>query len=386
MQVQALSSVVDGLESSLGITRVELEGAVSRMKRGEVETRRVEDALQKLQNDLLKDLSEGMAEVKDAREKDFSSLERTVEERLAEVSSSIKASVAEFTQAQGTSQSQLADLRARMGDMEDPALLKQELSAIVEAVAELKAAGEASDASATSLSEQIGAVRAELQTRNQEVASISQDVENMRSTVQQTSGSLKGLLSAAEAKIQTLTDNSLTLESSVDQAVSAAQAAQKQAEEAVAQVQKQAEELEARVKATEESGEALTASVSDISSKVGSALTKLDSHESTLVVQGLATEKAKAQLEEAVEPLKSSLEELQSNMAALGDAQTEQTSRAADLAEQLQSLSSTVDGLGAKAAMLAGHDEAISTLQKEQQAITDALAKLSKPKEKQGKK
>lgn len=59
-QINGLRSVVDGLESSMGITRVELEGAMSRMKKNELETRKVEEALQKLQNDLLRDLSEGI--------------------------------------------------------------------------------------------------------------------------------------------------------------------------------------------------------------------------------------------------------------------------------------------------------------------------------------
>ncbi|KAK2859040.1 hypothetical protein Q5P01_003660 [Channa striata] len=201
-QVEALRSVVDGLDSSLGITRVELEGAISQMKRGEVETRRVEEALQKLQNDLLRDLSEGIKEVKEAREKDFSSLEKTVEERLAEVSQSIKASVVEFTEAQGEAQSQLADLKARLDDMEDPTLVKEELSAIVNVVAEIKTAKQEADSSANSLREQIGSVRDELQTRNHEVASLSKEVETMRSVVQDTIGSLKQSLSAAELKFR----------------------------------------------------------------------------------------------------------------------------------------------------------------------------------------
>lgn len=50
-QVESLRNIMDGLESSLGITRVELEGAISRTKKGELETRKVEEALHKLQND-----------------------------------------------------------------------------------------------------------------------------------------------------------------------------------------------------------------------------------------------------------------------------------------------------------------------------------------------
>ncbi len=390
---------MDGLESSLGITRVELEGAISRMKRGEVETRRVEEALQKLQNDLLRDLSEGINEVKEARERDFSSLEKTVEERLAEVSQSITASVAEFTEAQGEAQNQLADLKARLGDMDDPGLIKQELSAIVDAVAEIRTAKQATDESADSLREQIGAVRAELQTRNKEVASLSQEVETVRSVVHETVGTLKQSLSAAEADVQALKDKSETLESSVQQAAEAVRNVEKQADAEAAQVKKRSDDLEARVKASEESGDSLSASVSDITTKLESLLTKYDTHESTLAAQGQAVEKAKTGLNQEIEALKSSLGELQSNIAALDGVQTTLTSKDSSLEqqvkdlekriaalednssvkpEQLQSLRGMVAGLEAKAAKLEGHDEAISALQKALQETTQTLAGLSK--------
>lgn len=385
-QVESLRSVVDGLESSLGITRVELEGAVSRMKRGEVETRRVEEALQKLQNDLLRDLSEGINEVKEARERDFSSLEKTVEERLAEVSQSIKASVAEFTEAQGEAQSQLADLKSRLGDMEDPARIKEELSAIVDAVAEIKTSKQAADASADSFREQVGAVRSELQTRNQEVASLSQEVETMRSVVQENVGSLRQALSAAEADVQVLKDKSMTLESSVEQTTDAVRDVEKQVNAAAAQALKKSDELEARVKTTEESGDSLSASVSDITSKVESLFTKYDTHESTLSAQGQAVEKVKTGLEQEMEALKSSFGELQSNMAALSGSQTKLLSKDSSLdqqvvdlekrlvtleesssnmkPEQIQSIKSMVAELESKAAKLEGHDQAIAALQK----------------------
>lgn len=396
-QVESLRSIVDGLESSLGITRVELEGAISRMKRGEVETRKVEEGLQKLQNDLLRDLSDGINEVKEARERDFSSLERTVEERLAEVSQSIKASVAEFTEAQGEAQSQLADLKSRLGDMEDPTLIKQELSAIADVVAEIKTAKQDSDASTISLSEQIGAVRAELQTRNQEVASLSQELETVRSVVQETVGSLRQSLSTAEDRVQALKDKCETMESGMEQVADAVRNVERQANEAAAQVKKQSDDLEARVKASEESGDSLSASVSDINSKVESLLTKYDSYKSTLAAQGQAVEKVKTDLEQEMEAIKSSLGELQSNKAKPTSEESDVGQQVRELEErltalegssssvkpeQLQSLKSMVAGLEAKAAKLEGHDQAIATLQKALKETTQTLAGLSKAKDK----
>ncbi|TNN63123.1 Cytoskeleton-associated protein 4 [Liparis tanakae] len=405
-QVESLSSVVDGLESSLGITRVEMEAAVGRMKRGEVETRKVEEALQKLQNNLLRELSEGMTEVKEARERDFSSLERTVEERLAEVSQSIAANVAEFAEAQGEARSQMAELAARLGDMEDPALIKEELSAIVGAVAEITASKRASDASADSIREQVVAVRSELQTRNQEVASLSEEVESVRSVVQESVGHLRQSLTAAEADVQALKDKSEALESGVERAAAAARDAEKEARDEAARVQRRSEDLEGRVKTSEEAGDSLSASVADIAAKVESLFAKSDAHESALAAQGQNAEKVKSGVERDVEALKSGLGELQSNMAALGSAQTKLSSKDSSMGqqaaaleerlaalevssggsvkpEQLQGLRSAVAGLEAGAAKMEAHDLAISALQKTLKKTTETLTGLSEgPKKK----
>ncbi|KAM8908759.1 cytoskeleton-associated protein 4 [Spinachia spinachia] len=408
-QVESLGSVVDGLESSLGVTRVELEGAVSRVKRVEVETRRVEEALQRLQNNLLRDLSDGVKEVKEARERDFSSLENTVEERLAEVSRSIAANVAEFTEAQGEAQSQLADLKARLEDTADPALVKQELSAIADAVAEIRAAQEASEGSADSTLEQIGAVRSELQTRNQEVASLSQEVESVRSVVQDTVGNLKQSLSVTETDVQALKDKSAALEGAVRDAGDAVLNVEKRVAAEAAQVQRRSEDLEARVKTSEENAESLSASVSDVSTKVESLLAKYDTYESAVAAQERAAGKAVSAVGQDVEALKGILGELQSNVAALGNVQTKLSSKDSSLGqlvaaleerlgaleessssgrgggggvrpEELQSLSSTVAVLEAKAAKLEGHEKSISALQKALQETTKTLEGFSKGK------
>lgn len=396
-QVESLQRVVDGLESSLGITRLEMEGAISRMKRGEVETRKVEEALHKLQNDLLKDLSQGMAEVKEARESDFSSLERTVEERLAEVSQSIKASVAEFTEAQGETQTQLTELKARLGDVEDPALVKQELAAIVDTVAEIKTAKQDADASVDSLRQQITSVREELQTRNQEVASLSQEVESVRTAVQENIGVLKQSLSEAEASVQLVKDNSATLEAQIRQTAEAVHSVEGKLEGASAQALKRSDELDVRVKASEESGDILSASLTDITAKVESLLSKCDTYESALAAQALAVEQVKATSEQDIMELKSNLDELQSSLTDI--TQNKQVSQDSSLelvkeldkrlkivesssasgvkAEQLESLRRMVSSLEGKADKLETHEEAISALQKALQKTTQTLASLS---------
>ncbi|XP_007579224.1 cytoskeleton-associated protein 4 [Poecilia formosa] len=375
-QVESLRSNVDGLESSLGVTRVELEAAVSRMKRGEVETRRVEEALQKLQNDLLRDLAEGVWEVKEAREKDFSSLEKTVEERLAEVSQSISASMAEFAEGQGEAQRQLADLRARLGDAADPALVKQELSAVAEVVAEIKTAKQAADATSNSLRDQIGAVREELQTRNKEVASLSQEVESVRSVMQDTAGSLRQALSAAEAGVQALQDQTATLQSDLEQVSNAVRTVEEKVNTAAAQAQKRSDDLEVRVQSSEEGGESLTASLSDISRKVESLLAKYDGHESSLSAQGAAVERVRTDLNQELEEIKTQMEALdQTQPPAEGST---------SLQLELESLKTAVEEVKSKADTIESQNQAIRTLQEAMQETTQALAGLTEGKRDEG--
>uniref|UniRef100_A0A8C7ZG19 Cytoskeleton-associated protein 4 n=1 Tax=Oryzias sinensis TaxID=183150 RepID=A0A8C7ZG19_9TELE len=386
-QVDSLKSVVDGLESSLGITRRELETAVSRMKRGEVETRRVEEALQKLQNDLLKDLSDGIKEVKEARELDFSSLEKAVEERLAEVSQSITASVGEFTESQGEVQTQLADLKARLGGIEDPTLIKQELSAIVDVVSEIKTANQVADATADSLRQQIGAVREEIQTRNREVSSLSEEVKSVRSLVQETTGSLKKSLSAAEAEVQAVKEKSEVMQSAVEQVADAARGVEERADAAAAQ--KKLEDLDARVKASEETADSLSASLSDVNVKIESLFAKYDAHESSFASQGAAVEKIKADLKQELEEVKSSVEELQSKIPAGGDLMESGSMDSISL--QVDDLEKRLAAVEASSGMkpehlesstkLEDHEEAIAALQEVLHKTSQELAGLSESME-----
>lgn len=382
---------------------MELEGAVNRMKKNEQETRKVEEALQKLQNDLLRELSEGINEVKEARGNDFASLEKTVEERLAEVSQSIRASLQEFTEAQGEAQSQLAILKTQLGGMEDPALLKQELSAIADTVAEIQNTKEASDTSVDTLREQIGTVRAELHTRNQEVASLSQEVETVRSVVQASVGTLKQSVSTAEASVQALKDQSRALEGSVEQTTEALRHVENLSNEAATQARRRADDLEARVRASEEGADSLSASVSDLASKLESILSKYDTTESALAAQGRTVEQVKTGLEQQMDAIKGSVGELQASLVPLVDNQNELTSRDTAMSvlvkdlgerlaaleargsvqpEQLQGLRSMADSLEAKVAKFEGHDKAIATLQQALQKTTETLATITQGNDK----
>lgn len=382
-QVDSLRSAIDGVESALTTTRVELEGVNRAVRKGDSETRRVEEALLKLQNDLLRDLSDGIGEVKQAREQDFSSLEKTVGQRLAEVSDSIAASVEEFAEAQRETQGQLAGLKARLGDIEEPALIKQELSAIAEVVAELSTSKQATEASADSLREQISSVGAELQTRNQEVASLSKEVETVRLLVQETTGSLRQSISTAEDDVKALTDKTETLEGGLGMVTETLLSLEKELQAKASQT----ETLEGRVTTADE--------------KVESLLTKCNTHESALATQGQAIDTAKASLQGEVGALKGHFEELHANFAALTGTlgsksssifkQIEEYGKKLDSLEQstksgsptatakkLETLSSAVHGLEGKAAKLESHEKAISALQDSLKKTMTSLEILSK--------
>ncbi|XP_072530102.1 cytoskeleton-associated protein 4 [Salminus brasiliensis] len=320
LQVNSMKSSLDSLEASVGRAQVELEATNRAVRKGETETRRVEEVLQKLQNEILRDLSNGIREVKEARENDFSSLERTLEDRLAELSRSIADSVAEFTSAQGEAQAQLSELKGRLEDHSDPSLLKHELTSITTTVADLHTANEVAEGNMGVLREQIASVRAELQTRNKEVASLSEEIESVRSLVQSTAGSLRQEVSTAQASVQGMADRIQSLQDGQDRSSESLQSLETELRRDLAKAEKTSDDLEIRMKAAEDSAEALASSTTEQASRLEALLAKYDSYESSLAAQGSATEKAGRAQKEELEVLKSSVVELQNSIGSLDNA------------------------------------------------------------------
>ncbi|XP_064198768.1 cytoskeleton-associated protein 4 [Anguilla rostrata] len=397
-QVDSLKQTVDGFDSTLGRMQTELDSAGWALRKGEAETRRVEEALQKLQNELLQDLSEGIRELKEARDQDSSSLERMVEERLTELTRSIGDSVAEFAGAQSETQTQLRDLKARLDGVESPASLKRELLAVVETVGELQAAGQASEQTAEALRKQIAAVGAELQTRNEEVASTMQEIDSVRELVQSTAGVLRESVSAAEVSVKLLNDQAQSLQSGQDMAAGSIQGLEEGLRGVVAQAEKTGEEVEARLKALEQSADASAAATAAQTERAEALLAKHDAHESALTtlardVQGVraAGEAEAARLQAAlteaqqalagqVEALQGDLGELQSKVAALGGRQTELSSRGSGLGQQLEGLGKRLKALEeetAKAPALDTLKASVSQAQKDVQQLRNTMDSLT---------
>lgn len=333
-QINSLKSSLEGLETAVVDAKADLQGTSRAVQKGEDKNRQMEETLQNLQNKIFRDLTNGIEEVKDAREKDVSSLERTLEERLSQLSRSISESVAEFAGEQNQYKSELQELKARLEEQHTPAFLKQELTAINSAVANLNTANEVAEGNVEVLREQIATVGAELQTRNKEVASVSEEIEAVRSLMQSTVGALREEVSAARAGVQGTSDQLQALTDGQDRSSEAIQTLEKQLREELLKVEKRGEDVEARLKATEESEELLTSSLSEQTIRLDVFISKYESHESSLNEYKTSAVKDIVTLRDDLEEMKSSLGEIQVSIAALDETQV-----------RLQAVEQKLDGL-----------------------------------------
>lgn len=280
-QVDSLKLTVRNFDISLKDTNKELESTNKAVRKGETETHRIEEVLHKLQNEILQDLSDGIRDVKEARERDFSSLEQTVEERLTELTKSINDNVSVFTEVQRVTQNELQTIKSKIDAVEDLGLLKQELLAITTAVADLSTATEVKEEAIKSLTNQIRSLQSEVQTRNQEVASTVQEFEELQGTVQRTGSSLRELISEVETSIKFVSGEVQVLHEGLQQ-VKASISEQEQNLLAMATSGEKTESLESRLKAVEENTETLIVSASEQSDSLESIFSKYDAHTSSL--------------------------------------------------------------------------------------------------------
>ncbi|XP_033880170.3 cytoskeleton-associated protein 4-like [Acipenser ruthenus] len=280
-QVDSLKLTVRNFDISLKDTNKELESTNKAVKKGETETHRIEEVLYKLQNEILQDLSNGIRDAREARERDFSSLEQTVEERLTELTKSINDNVSVFTEVQHVTQNELQTIKSKIDAVEDLGLLKSELLAITTAVADLSTATEVKEEAIESLKNQISSLQSEVQTRNQEVASTVQEFEELQETVQRTGSSLRELISEAETSIKFVSGEVQVLHEGLQQ-VKASVSEQEQNLLAMATSGEKTESLESRLKAVEENTETLIVSANEQSDSIVSMFSKYDAHTSSL--------------------------------------------------------------------------------------------------------
>ncbi|XP_069765945.1 cytoskeleton-associated protein 4-like [Narcine bancroftii] len=117
-QMESMKDTINKLASEFHGHQQELEQTNSAVIKGESKANQIGETLQKLQNEILRDLSDGIQDVREARERDFTSLEKTVEERLTELTKSIHDNIAVFTELQKKSQNDIDEIKSKIDSLE----------------------------------------------------------------------------------------------------------------------------------------------------------------------------------------------------------------------------------------------------------------------------
>ncbi|KAM6215922.1 cytoskeleton-associated protein 4 [Rhynchocyon petersi] len=203
-KVQSLQATFGTFESILRSSQHKQDLTDKAVKQGESEVNRISEVLQKLQNEILKDLSDGIHVVKDARERDFTSLENTVEERLTELTKSINDNIAIFTEVQKRSQKEINEVKAKVASLEESEGYKQDLKAMKEIVKEIQT-------SAKSRDKDIEALRSTLQTMESDVYTEVKELVNLKQEQQK----FKEAADTEHVTLQTLSEKFLQTEEAV---------------------------------------------------------------------------------------------------------------------------------------------------------------------------
>ncbi|XP_004743500.2 cytoskeleton-associated protein 4 [Mustela putorius furo] len=179
-KVQSLQATFGTFESILRSSQHKQDLTEKAVKQGESEINRISEVLQKLQNEILKDLSDGIHVVKDARERDFTSLENTVEERLTELTKSINDNIAIFTEVQKRSQKEINDVKAKVASLEDLEGYKQDLKALKEAVKETQVSVKSREKDLEALRSTLQTLESDVYTEVKELVSLKQEQQKFK--------------------------------------------------------------------------------------------------------------------------------------------------------------------------------------------------------------
>ncbi|XP_060050323.1 cytoskeleton-associated protein 4 [Erinaceus europaeus] len=192
-KVQSLQATLGAFESVLRSSQHKQDATDKAVKRGEGEIGRISEVLQRLQNEILKDLSDGIHVVKDARDRDFTSLENTVEERLTELTKSINDNIALFTEVQKRSQKEIDDVKAKLASLEDTEGHQKELKALREAVREVQSSVKSREKDLEALRSSLQTMESDVYTEVKELVSLKQEQQKFREAADEERLSLQAL-------------------------------------------------------------------------------------------------------------------------------------------------------------------------------------------------
>ncbi|XP_008108804.2 cytoskeleton-associated protein 4 [Anolis carolinensis] len=185
--LQAALHKVNSLQDSFGGFEVMLKNAQQKqeiteraVRQGESEINRIGEVLQKLQNEILKDLSDGIHVVKDARERDFTSLENTVEERLTELTKSINDNIAEFTDVQKRSQDEINEVKKNLASLGEIEACKHDYQVLKGIVDEMQTSMRDKEKTIESLQSTIDLMESDVLSEVKELINLKQEHEKFK--------------------------------------------------------------------------------------------------------------------------------------------------------------------------------------------------------------
>ncbi|XP_063251813.1 LOW QUALITY PROTEIN: cytoskeleton-associated protein 4 [Prinia subflava] len=295
-KVRSLQTTFGEFESMMKIVQQKQEVSEKAVKQGESEINRISEVLQKLQNEILKDLSDGIHMVKDARERDFTSLENTVEERLTELTKSINDNIAVFTEVQQRSQDEINNMKIKVGSLEQADVYKHEIKVLKDAFDEMQASMKVKEKDIETLKSTIDSMESDVYTEVKELVNLKQEHEKFKEAADTEHLSLKAL----QEKVLRAEDSIMQLPSDIkrlDEDLLQIKANLNKWEDnelfrkALETSGKNSEGLESRLRHIEDSLESLASIAAQNSEKLESFLSKEADYENKLntLEQSIAT-------------------------------------------------------------------------------------------------
>ncbi|KGL81756.1 Cytoskeleton-associated protein 4, partial [Tinamus guttatus] len=328
--VHSLQATFEEFESRMKIAQQKQEVTEKAVKEGESEINRISEVLQKLQNEILKDLSDGIHMVKDARERDFTSLENTVEERLTELTKSINDNIAVFTEVQQRSQDEINTMKAKVDSLEETDVYKHEIKVLKDAFDEMQTSMKTKEKDIEALKSTIDSMESDVYTEVKELVNLKQEHEKFKEAADTEHLSLKAL----QEKVLRAEDSIMQLPGDIkrlDEDLLQIKADLNKWEEnelfrkALEAFEKNGEGLESRLRHMEESLESLTAVAAQHAEKLQSFLSKEAEYVSDMDIASVTDTlrnlgESQTSLHNDVETLRRSISDLPSS-AALEDVQ-----------------------------------------------------------------
>lgn len=327
------------------------------MKEGESEINRISEVLQKLQNEILKDLSDGIHVVKDARERDFTSLENTVEERLTELTKSINDNIAIFTDVQKRGQKEINDVKMKVASLEESKSERsQDLKILEKALKEVQASVKSRERDIEALQSSLRTMESDVYTEVRELVSLKQEQQAFKQAADSERLALEALtekLLRSEESSSRLPEDIRRLEGELQQLKAQANGAEEaivfKDSKAVDELQRQIEGLGARLQYVEDGVYSMQVASARHTESLESLLSKSQEYEQRL-----------AMLQEQLESLGAS-SDLASTVRSLGEAQQSMASEVKELQHSVGELPSTVESLREQVHSLLSQDQAQAT-------------------------